>query len=182
MRVFVSLSVICFATLLAGGVRAEKPAAEYPLPDGLRLQNGASSVDELLDRFLAALEKEDMASLNGLRVTKSEYLDIIVPGTVEKGKPPRQISEKPKEYFWGTMDFKAREFAKILTQRYGGRHYSRHQLRYTDPPKEYAWYNAWGQVRLDLTSGEEDKVYHLETGWIVEVDGQYKFMSFEWEN
>lgn len=175
------LVLIFVATLLsAGGVRAEKPAADYSLPDGLRLKGGAGSVDELLDRFLGALEKEDMKALHELRVTKSEYLDIIVPGTVEKGKPPRQISEKPKEYFWGTMDFKAREFAKILARRYGGRHYSARHLRYTEAPREYSWYNALGQVRLDLSA--QDEVYHLQTGWIVEVDGQYKFMSFEWEN
>jgi hypothetical protein len=174
---FVLLAVVCLG--LSGAAletRAEaSPDASRP-PHGLA--NAPDSLDALLDRFLAALEKKDTAALNQLRVSRDEYLDVIVPGTVEKGKPPRQVSEAPKKYFWETLDFKSGEFAKLMVLRFGGRHYVDRQVEFTKPPREYAWYTAKGKLKMRL-QGEDQAVYELKTGWVAEVDGKYKFIGFE---
>jgi hypothetical protein len=169
---------------LAQGSRGAEVAAEAEA-DGSRpprgLSNGAGSVDQLLDRFLAALEKRDVEGLHGLRVTREEYLDIVVPGTVAKGQPPRQVSERPKQYFWEMLEFKSREFGKLLAERHGGRHYVDRQVEFSEPRREYAWYTAHGELRMRLQA-EDDSVHELRSGWIAEVGGQFKFIGFEWDN
>lgn len=142
---------------------------------------GAPSIDALLDEFLAALEKEDFTALHELRVTRQEYQDIIIPGTVQKGQPLRQVSEKPRDYFWGVLDTKSHYFAEDLMTKFGGRHYRDRQVRFTAPPREYATYSAYGQVRLTL-EGDDRKVYDLRTGYIAEIDGRYKFIGFGWND
>jgi hypothetical protein len=145
------------------------------------LSNAPGSIEALLDRFLAALEKKDGAALDELRVTREEYIEVIVPGTVEKGRPARQVSEAPKKYFWEMLDFKSREYGKLLAERYGGRHYVDRQVAFSDARREYAWYTAHGQLRMRLKA-EDGSVYELTSGWIAEVDGKFKFIGFEWDN
>jgi len=142
---------------------------------------GSPSIDVLLDRFLAALEKRDRAGLHRLRVSEEEYLGLIVPYTVEPGQPPREVSARPKQYFWQVLDEKSRLFGDVLLERFGGRHFVERKLRFTEQPRKYAGYAAYGEVRLDLKD-ETGAVYHLSTGWIAETSGQYEFIGFEWDD
>ena len=138
-------------------------------------------MDELVDRFLLALEAKDLEALRALRVSQTQYLDIIVPGTVEKGRPPRQVTEKPKQFFWEMLDFKSGEFAKILSDRFGGRHYRSHAYEFTREAREYDWYKAHGELKI-LLEGEDQTVYRLQTGWVAEVGGRYKFIGYAWDD
>lgn len=142
--------------------------------------DGAPSVDALMDEFIQALTKKDKDALTKLRVTKTEYVDLIVPGTVPVGQPPRLVSEQPKEYYWSLLDTKSHYYADNLVGLFGGRTYRSHQLKFSRPTKEYAWYTAVGQVRLELEA--DDATYHLLTGWLAEVDGKYKFISYEYND
>jgi len=139
--------------------------------------DGAPSVDALMDEFVQALSQKDMDALSRLRVTNAEYVDLIVPGTVPVGKPPRQVSNNPKEFFWRMLDTKNHYFAEELLNLYGGRTYRSRQLTFSKPAKEYAWYKAHGEVRLDL-EGDDDVTYHVRSGWVAEVDGKYKFIGY----
>ena len=141
----------------------------------------APSVDVLMDEFVQALAKKDMDALTRLRVTRSEYTDLIVPGTVPVGQPLRSVSEQPKEYYWNLLDTKSHYYADNLVGLFGGRTYRNRELRFSRPTKEYAWYTAVGQVRLEL-QGDDDRTYHLLTGWLAEVDGKYKFISYEYND
>jgi hypothetical protein len=145
------------------------------------LTDGRPSVDTLMDEFIQALTKKDKDALTKLRVSKTEYVDLIVPGTVPVGQPPRMVSEQPKEYYWNLLDTKSHYYADNLVGQFGGRSYRSHQLKFSRPTMEYAWYRAVGQVRLEL-EGEDDKTYHLLTGWLAEVDGKYKFISYEYND
>ena len=142
---------------------------------------GAPSVDALMDEFVTALSNKDMDGLTNLRVNKSEYVDLIIPGTVPVGQPPRQVSEQPKQFFWNMLDTKSRYFADNLVDHFGGRTYRGHQLTFSHPTKEYAWYTAHGEVRMEL-QGDDDLTYHLLSGWVAEVDGKYKFIGYEWND
>ena len=154
------------------------PAAHAPLG----LSDGAPSIEALLDEFLAAVELKDAEALHRLRITKGEFLAIIVPGTVAKGQPPRQVSQKPREFFWDLNDAKSRYFAHELFERFGGHHYIERRLSFTKGTREYAWYTAHGQVQLALRTADDPRVVTLRTGTIAEVEGRYKFISFQWEN
>jgi hypothetical protein len=141
----------------------------------------APSVDVLMDEFLQALAKRDKDALTKLRVTRSEYTDLIIPGTVPVGKGLRSVSEQPKEYYWNLLDTKSHYYADNLVGLFGGRNYRSRELKFSRPTKEYAWYTAVGQVRLEL-AGDDDRTYHLLTGWLAEVDGKYKFISYEYND
>jgi len=143
--------------------------------------DGAPSVDALMDEFVQALTKKDKDALDKLRVTKAEYVDLIVPGSVPVGQPPRLVSEQPKEHYWNLIDTKSHYYADNLVGQFGGRTYRSRELRFSRPNMEYAWYTAVGQVRLEL-EGEDDRTYHLLTGWLAEVDGKYKFISYEYND
>ena len=134
-----------------------------------------------MDEFVQALSRRDMDTLTKLRVSKTEYVDLIVPGTVPVGKAPRAVSQDPKEFFWNMLDTKSRYFADNLLDNFGGRTYTHRELRLTQPTKEYAWYKAHGEVRMEL-EGDDAVTYHVSAGWVAEVDGKYKFIGYEFND
>lgn len=142
---------------------------------------GAESPDALLDRFVAALTAGDLEALHRLRVTKDEYGSIIVPGMVEKGKPPRTTFEKVNDVFFGMLDARSRYVAQSLVQRFKGKKIVRREVRFTDPPQAWAWYSATGDTVLVLVDDQGERL-EMKTGWIAEVDGRFKFIGFNWDN
>jgi hypothetical protein len=142
---------------------------------------GPQSLDALMDQFVDAISRKDKDALTKLRVNETEYDDLIIPGTVPVGRPPREVSQNPREFFWRMLDTKSRYFADNLVDRFGGRTYRSHQFKFSKPTKEYAWYTAHGEVRMEL-EGDDDVTYHLMTGWVAEVDGRYKFIGYEYDD
>jgi hypothetical protein len=142
------------------------------------VRGGAPSVDALMEKFVRALSNSDKDALAALLVNREEYVDLIVPGTVPVGHGPRQVSDQPKEYYWKMLSTKDHYFQESLLTQFGGRRYRDYTLKFTQPAKEYAWYKAYGRVKLDLR-GEDELTYSLSTGWVAEVDGKYKFIGYE---
>jgi hypothetical protein len=169
---------------IAYGVRASSASSPPPATSRppIGFTAGATSIDALVEQFLSAVEQQDKDALHRLRVTQDEYLQIIVPGTAEKGQPPRQITEIPRQFFWSVNDTKSRYAADAILERFGGRHAQSHELRFSRGTTEYLWYVARGQVRLNLHFVEEPLPQELSTGTIAEVDGRYKFLAFQWDN
>jgi hypothetical protein len=149
-----------------------RPAPIHGFADG-----SARSADELVSRLLDALATRDEVALHRLRVTRDEYLNVIVPQTVEPGRPPRQVSERPKEFFWEVLDLKSRLYASRLLQDFGGRRYIHHDLRFSRPTRQYAGYDAYGEVRLALAD-EDGAERELRAGWIAAVGERFKFLGF----
>jgi len=147
----------------------------------MALHGGARSIESLIDRFLAALEARDEEALEGLRVSEEEYRQIIVPGRVPKGAEARHPAKRNVDYFWGVMDYKSDMYAANLIRDFGGRAYTERHLELTRNANEWAWYTAHGEVRLLLVPPGGQEKYLLRTGWIVEVDGAFKFLSYEYD-
>jgi hypothetical protein len=156
--------------LLAAAQKARKSFSEGP-----------QSLDALMDQFVDAISRKDKDALTKLRVNETEYAGLIIPGTVPVGRPPREVSQNPREFFWRMLDTKSRYFADNLVDRFGGRTYRSHQFKFSKPTKEYAWYTAHGEVRMEL-EGDDDVTYHLMSGWVAEVDGRYKFIGYEFND
>ena len=143
--------------------------------------NGAPSVDALLDELLAALAAKDEHGLHRLRVTETEYRQIIIPGTVKEGEPPRKVDATPSEFFWRMLDQKSQDMGRLILERFGGHQYVRKDLTYTRGVRKFAWYTALGNVKLQVQ--DEDGVEHLlHTGAIAEVNGRYKFIGFNYND
>jgi hypothetical protein len=145
------------------------------------LTGGAGSLDELVERMLAAVTAGDLPALHRLRLTKEEYCNIIVPGEVPKGQLPRQTFEKVNDVFFGMLDTRSRYAAEAIVQSFKGKKFVDRRITLTKPTREFAWYTAHGEVRVSLReeSGAEGT---LRTGWVAEVDGRYKFIGFNWDD
>ena len=164
--------VVLGGTTVSGSLTAPRGAAPHP-----PLSGGASSVDELLGRFVKALEANDGDALEALRVTEDEYRKIIMPGSVKPGEPPQKLSPKADEYFWQSLDTKSLYGGRALLAGYKGRTYRITNVTWLKGIDDYAWYRCYDRLELTLVDqrGEELK---LNTGSVAEVDGQFKFISF----
>jgi hypothetical protein len=151
-------------------------------PPPLQLTDSAPSIDVLLDRFTDAVARQDGEALHRLRLTRAEYIGIIVPGNVPPGRPPQQTFPENNQFFWSMLDTKSRYLAPVLFKDFGGREYiGREDVRFTEPPEQHDWYTAHGELRMTLRSQDGAKFF-LRSGWIAEVAGQYKFIGFEWDD
>jgi len=129
---------------------------------------------------MAAVGAKDMETLRKLRVTEREYMDVIVPGGVPVGEEPRRSTPKVKDVFWKLLNDKSHTYAELFAERYGGRKYERPQFAFTKPTRHYAWYDAYGKLRLQMVD-EEGNIWKLDTGSIVDVGGRYKFVGYEYD-
>jgi hypothetical protein len=177
-------SLLAALSVMASACRTTETAAAAPpvqtetsKPPPLQLSNAAPSIDVLVDQFLHALEGKDFAALERLRVTQTEYLVFILPGSVEPGKPPQQYPPTPSAYYWGTMNTKSIYTLRSILAGYGGRHYTRKQIRFAKGTQEYAWYKAYKKLHLTLED-DQGQAVEIDTGSIAEVNGQFKFISF----
>jgi len=179
---FLAALAVSGAAISSAGSDAHAAVADTEPP--FELAGGAPSIDALMDAFLEAVEKRDKEALNALRLTKDEYQGIIVPGRVPPGSPPRQVSPVVDKYFWETMDFKSGHYLDLLVERHGGKKLERREIRFTktaDEPQRYDWYRAWGETRQATVDSDGAEVL-VSTGWIAEVGGIYKFISFQWDD
>ena len=140
------------------------------------LSDGAPSIDELVARLMAGLEAKDKAAVDRCRVTKTEYVDFVLPGAGAVGDPPRHYNDQMNDYAWGTLNGKSIYFRANLIDAYGGHHYRIKGYEFRKGIHDYAWYRAHQRITIFLQAEDgNDTVLH--TGSIIEVDGKYKFIS-----
>ena len=178
---FLALAVTTAALLavFAGGAASSrtKPQLLYATGGVTGLSGGASSMDELIQRFVTALEHRDRDALDALRVTESEYRNWIVPGSVEPGEKPQILKEDASAYFWGTLNGKTIYTREALLSSYGGRHLEVMSHTFRKGTKTYANFVSHGRLEL-VVRDEQGEEAQLRTGSIAEVDGRFKFISF----
>jgi hypothetical protein len=164
------------AILAALLVPVAVPAA--PAAEGTAtLESGAPSREALVERLLAALRATDAEALHRLRVTRSEYTGLILPGTVPEGEAVRTWPENVTEYFWRVLDQKSLYYERHLLEQFGGRTLRVKSLDFDKGTRRFATYRAYRQVRLTLEDDTAREV-ELATGSIAEVAGTFKFISF----
>ena len=170
--------IVAVAVLLSGPhfVRADEVATPTSAVR-LRLDGGATSIDTLLDAFQAAIDAKDERALHRLRVNQREYLEIIIPGTVKPGEPPRKVEPTPSMWFWQMLNQKSEDMGRHLIKVYGGHKTKRIAVKFTKGSREFGLYKAHGNVELTLQyeTGEQQE---LRTGSIAEVNGRFKFIGF----
>ena len=165
------LTALLVAGALLGTVRVSPAATERGL------HGGASSVEELVSRFLDALAKKDAKALRGLRVERDEYIDLILRGNVPVGAPLRHWPADVNEYWWSVLHTKSVYWEANLLAGLGGHHYRLKHVEFTKGTKEYATYTAYKQIAV--TVEEEDGTdKDIRTGSVAEVNGRYKFISY----
>jgi hypothetical protein len=168
-------SVLILLTALAIGFQAGRPAAVgRPIP---QLSNGADSMEELIERFLAALERRDREALHDIRVSKAEYLRIIMPGSVPPGEPLRRYPSTLRRWAWDNLNTKSLYYESFFLNTLGGKQYTLDRYEYREGTQKYATYTGHKQLELVVRDGAGEE-QELRTGSVVEVDGKYKFVSY----
>lgn len=179
VRISILVLVVGFvATAILGSTTVD---GSYVVPRGARpplpLSGGASSVDELLGKLLAALEANDRNALQALRVGEDEYRKVIMPGSVKPGQPPQKLSPAADEYFWQSLNAKSLTGGQGLLSQFGGRRYQIKDVVWQKGIDQYAWYRCYD--RLELTLVDDAGAEHvLNTGSVAEVGGRFKFISY----
>ena len=165
------------AALAMVGVSVGTSERSGPATPRFLLENAASSKEDLFRRFLDALEAEDADALHELRVTEAEYKDFILAHSVPEGAPLRNLRPEVRDHAWGTLDTKSLYSERFLMHEHGGRRYARIKTVEWDKGEgQYEGFRALKQLRLTVEHPDGEDL--IKTGSVVELDGQYKFMSF----
>jgi hypothetical protein len=169
-------SIAATAIVLAGitGALGVHAAIKRPRP---ALRHASDSVEDLVARFIDALEARDRRALARLRVDKAEYLRLILPGTTDPGQPPKRYPSDLRRFAWDMLDTKCRYWESTLLNLYGGKKLTLDGFDYREGVKEYAGYTAYRQLSLNVRD-PDGGIQELRTGSVVEIDGRYKFVSF----
>lgn len=134
------------------------------------LEGGAASAEDLVRRFIAALEAQDTATFRGLVMNAGEYIDLYYPTSIYYKPPYRQSPELN----WFLMQENSNKGFTRLTRRYGGQ------------PTGYTGYRCT-EVKIE---GENRLHDRCSVTWslkpspmrvfstIIERHGRFKFMSY----
>ena len=171
-----SILLLPAGLIMAGGPDARGGSAAVASVSGT-LNGGARSPRELVDELLQALEHKDGHALQRLRVTEAEYRDVIIPGNVPPGQPPRTLAAAWVDYAWDNLNDRSTVHEQRLLDDYGGHRLTLEEFGFEDGDQAYAGYTAHRQLRLKVrnSDGAEREV---RTGSVAEVAGTYKFISF----
>jgi len=162
------------AALVPHAARAgHQPPADAPP----HLENTAPSIDVLIGRFLGALTAKDRRALQRLRVNQREYIDVIMPGSIEPGKERRTFPEDKAQYFWGVLNEKSVYSEIALLNGYGGRKYKVETVTWAKGVKQFDGYTGYAQLRLTVRD-EKGDAHEIDTGSVAEIAGRYKFISY----
>lgn len=144
------------------------------LPPADRLGNGSESRDQLVKRFLSALETRDTADLAAMAITRSEFGYLYYPATPQ-GLPPYELDPG---LMWHMLIQRSDRGMRRALDLYGGRRLRLIGYQCGEGASQEGENTIWGPC-LVRCRGEEGRLFSL---WlfsqIVERDGRYKFLSY----
>lgn len=175
MRQALLIGSVALAVMVSISEAANPPTpSPRPRPG---LEDGAGSTQALIDSFLRALNAKDATALRGLRVTETEYRNLIIPGHVPPGQPPRPLTPEWRDYAWGNLQTRSHYNELRLLQEFGGRELVVKDVQFEGGEKRYAGYRAYSQLHLTVQK-PDGETRELRTGSIAEIGGKFKFISF----
>jgi hypothetical protein len=172
-RVIWCTSFVAMLGIAGLGSRNIQPTSAHAVRSGV---TEFTSTDEVVTAFLDALERKDVEALRRLRVTESEYKDLVLAGHVPVGTPFRSLRPEVRDFAWQTLNTKSMYMERFLVETYGGRRYELQGVRFEKETEQYAGFSAHKQLRLSLV--HDGVPFEIGTGSIVDVGGRYKFASF----
>lgn len=137
------------------------------------LTGGAASRDELVHRFLDALEREDREALRSLHITVEEFAYLYYPHS-RYTAPPYEL---PPGLVWMQLEGFGNNGIGRALNRVGGRPLGR-DYRCPEEPVTRGDAHFWNDCLVtipDVEGGREEIKLFSE---IMERDGTFKFVSF----
>lgn len=175
------LHALCASLILAATIAVGCGATRSNATSDKAAFAGYPSEDVLLDDFVAAIAANDKSAMERLRVTASEYREVIIPGTAPIGKTMQgPLSDRKFNFFWSMLDKKSRDYADVILHEFGGRHWRRVRHWYAEEPREFSGYRAFGEVRIAVVDEQGNKST-IRSGAVADVGGRYKFIGFQYD-
>jgi hypothetical protein len=142
----------------------------------IRLSNACDSIEDLGKQVLKAVYNKDIDRLKAIAITPEEYESYIWPQS-----PMSKIKQWQENYdFVQKQQFSRSNLSlRQMLAKYGGRQYTLIRVRFADDTTDHTIYKAHRDARLIVTSPEGKEVELNLFGSIVEMDGQFKIMSFD---
>jgi hypothetical protein len=144
------------------------------LPEATALSDGATSRDELVQRFLAALERADTAALRPLLLTRSEFGYLYYPHTMYT-RDPYELSPA---LLWFQLQNVTGDSLTQLLRVIAGEPLHATGYECEEEPKVEGPNRVWSECRVTLDPPDGDPTQVRLFGSIVERDGAFKFVSY----
>ena len=135
------------------------------------LTGGAASRDELVQRFMTAVEKRDTAALAELLLNANEFIDLYYPSS-QFARPPYRQSP---ELRWFLMQEQSNKGIRRLLERHGSQLAGLRGYSCDAPPVIQGANRIWDRCMV------ESALYPAPMrlfSTIIERNGQFKFMSY----
>jgi len=139
------------------------------------LSHTLHSVEDIGKNVLSAVYQKDIKSLASMSITEEEYRTCIWPQL-----PIGKIKEWAKHYdfIWGQHESRSNHSLRYMLSRYGGRKYNLVRVHFDGETTDYNTYKVHRDARLIVQKADGKEVMLNLFGSIVEMNGQYKIMSF----
>lgn len=159
-------------SILPSGVALQRFQSELVPVHGLSA--GVRSRDELVTRFVRAIESADTATLETLLVSKAEYAFLYFPTSTYSRKP----YELPPGIAWLLSEQNSQKGLIRVTRRLGGKklNYGGYECSTTVTEGENRFWRTCLVDYVDPSSGQ--RVSKKLFGAIMEHAGRYKFLSY----
>jgi hypothetical protein len=144
------------------------------LPPVTSFQGGAGSQDQLVRRFVTALQKRDTAALRSFLMTKAEFGWLYYP-THPEGLAPYRLTP---QLMWFMLDGNSEKGLERLLQRRAGQPLRVIGHRCKEESSKQGENTVWGPCPLLRQTERGDTVSERLFGQIVERNGQYKFVGY----
>lgn len=178
------LALLAGAPVLGGGAcRPADAAADISgalarfrtgLPEPTGLSDGASTLDELVTRFIGALEARDTAALAVMHMTRAEFAWLYYP-TNPQARPPYSL---PPDVMWFVEQGNSAKGVERLLNDRGGQKLGVVGYR-CDPVTSRQGENiVIGPCLLRRVIASRDTVEERLFGLVIERGGQFKFVSY----
>ena len=139
-----------------------------------RLEYSARNRNELIGRFIDAIEKSDTATLEWLLISKAEYAFLYFPSSVYSRKP----YELPPDIAWLLSEENSRKGLTRLIRRLGGQSlgFGGYDCGAAATEGENEFWRSCHVTYVDATSGHS--VTRRLFGAIMKRGDRYKFLSY----
>lgn len=138
------------------------------------LSDGATSRDELVQRFIRALEEKDSTQLRKLQMSAAEFIDLYYPTSIYSRPPHKQSPE----LFWFLLQENSGRGIRRALDRFGGQPLGFQGYTCNAAPLVQGANRFWSECRVRWQrAGKAASPFGL-FGTIIEREGRFKFVSY----
>ncbi|MBM3908203.1 MAG: hypothetical protein FJ363_09035 [Gemmatimonadetes bacterium] len=138
------------------------------------LQQGAPSLDDLVQSFAAAVAARDTARLRTLALAPREFIDLVYPSSPFTKPPLRQAPA----LVWANIQHPSGSGLRRALARLGGRPLRIRVVTCADRPERQGGNLLHANCEATFASGDGADQRGQLFGTILERDGRFKFISY----